>query len=63
MSPVEDGTTIYDDDKNPLVKVYSNYNRMIAFDSNMLHSRNLFENFGEGQNARLIQVIFLKAKQ
>lgn len=63
VSPVEDGTTIYDDDKNPLVKVYSKYNRMVAFGSNMLHSRNLFENFGEGQNARLVQVIFLKAKQ
>lgn len=63
MSPVEDGTTIYDDDKNPLVKIYSKYNRMVAFGSDMLHSRNLFENFGEGDTARLIQVIFLKAKE
>lgn len=63
MSPAEDGTTIYDDDKNPLVKVYSKYNRMVAFSSDMLHSRNIFENFGEGQSARLIQVIFLRAKQ
>lgn len=63
MSPTEDGTTIYDDDKNPLVKVYSKYNRMVAFSSDMLHSRNIFENFGEGQSARLIQVIFLRAKQ
>lgn len=62
MSPVEDGTTMYDDNKNPLVKVYSRYNRMIAFSSDILHSRNLFENFGEGETARLIQVIFLKAK-
>lgn len=63
MSPVEDGTTIYDDEKNPLVKIYSKYNRMVAFGSDMLHSRNLFENFGEGETARLIQVIFLKAKE
>jgi hypothetical protein len=63
MSPIEDGTTIYDEDKNPSVKIYSKYNRMIAFDSDMLHSRNLFENFGEGETARLIQVIFLKAKE
>jgi hypothetical protein len=63
LSPSEDGTTMYDNDKNPLAKVYSKYNRMVAFDSNVLHSRNLFENFGEGQSARLIQVIFLKAKQ
>jgi hypothetical protein len=63
LSPSEDGTTMYDNDKNPLAKVYSKYNRMVAFDSNVLHSRNLFENFGEGQSARLIQVIFLKAKR
>jgi hypothetical protein len=63
LSPSEDGTTMYDNDKNPLAKVYSKYNRMVAFDSNVLHSRNLFENFGEGQSARLIQVVFLKAKQ
>jgi hypothetical protein len=35
---------------------------MIAFNSDALHSRNLFQNFGEGQTARLVQVIFLKAK-
>lgn len=63
ISPVEDGTTIYDDDKNPLVKIYSKYNRMVAFGSDMLHSRNLFENFDEGETARLIQVIFLKTKE
>jgi hypothetical protein len=62
LSPVEDGTTIYDEDKNPLVVVYSKFNRMIAFDSDVFHSRNIFENFGHEQSARLIQVIFLKAK-
>ena len=62
LSPIEDGTTIYDDDKNPLVKIYSKFNRMVAFSSNVLHSRNIFENFGEGHSARLIQVAFLKSK-
>jgi hypothetical protein len=62
MSPVEDGTTIYDEDNNPLLVVYSKFNRMIAFDSGLPHSRNLFENFGEGESARLIQVAFLKYK-
>ena len=62
LSPVEDGTTIYDEDKNPLVVVYSKFNRMIAFDSDVFHSRNIFENFGHEQSARLIQVIFLKLK-
>ena len=62
LSPIEDGTTIYDNDKNPSVKIYSKFNRMIAFSSNVLHSRNIFENFGEGHSARLIQVAFLKSK-
>jgi hypothetical protein len=62
LSPVEDGTTIYDEDKNPLVVVYSKFNRMVAFNSDVFHSRNIFENFGHEQSARLIQVIFLKEK-
>ena len=62
QAPEDDGTTIYDEDKKPLLTMYSKFNRMIAFDSNAPHSRNLFKNFGEGQTARLVQVIFLKAK-
>jgi hypothetical protein len=62
QAPEDDGTTIYDEDKKPLLTMYSKFNRMIAFDSNAPHSRNLFENFGEGQTARLVQVIFLKLK-
>lgn len=61
-SPSEDGTTIYDEQKKPLIKVYSKFNRMVAFQSKLLHSRNIFENFGEEQSARLIQVAFLKSK-
>lgn len=58
--PDDDGTTIYDENELPLLKMYSKYNRMIAFDSQVPHSRNIFKNFGKDQNARLIQVAFLK---
>jgi hypothetical protein len=58
--PKEDGTTIYDDEELPVCKVYAKFNRLVAFESNLLHSRNIFENFGEDDDARLIQVIFLK---
>jgi hypothetical protein len=57
--PDDDGTTIYDDDGNPSMIVKSKYNRMFCFDSRLPHSRNLYENFGEGKDARLIQVVFL----
>jgi len=60
--PENDGTTIYDKDKKPMLVAYSKYNRMITFNSNELHSRNIFENFGSDNDARLVQVIFLKKK-
>lgn len=59
-APSSDGTTIYDDNNNQLVTVHSKFNRMVSFDSDSPHSRNIIENFGEGKTARLIQVIFLK---
>ena len=61
-APDNDGTTVYDADEKPLLTMYSKFNRMITFDSDALHSRNLFENFGEGEAARLVQVIFIKKK-
>lgn len=61
-APEDDGTTIYNENGETLVKVYSKFNRMIAFNSDAPHSRNIFENFGDGEKARLIQVIFLKQK-
>lgn len=61
--PDNDGTTIYDEDGNTSCVLYSKFNRMVLFDSNVPHSRNIFENFGEDDNARLIQVIFLKHKK
>jgi hypothetical protein len=62
QTPDNDGTTIYDEDEKPLITMYSKFNRMIAFNSEAPHSRNIFENFGEGESARLVQIIFLKAK-
>ena len=62
QAPDNDGTTIYDKDKNPLLTMYSKFNRMVVFNSDAPHSRNILENFGSGEQSRLVQVIFLKAK-
>jgi len=40
QAPEDDGTTIYDEDKKPLLTMYSKFNRMIAFNSDAPHSRN-----------------------
>jgi len=58
--PKEDGTTIYEQDGSVAMVAYSKYNRVFGFDSNMLHSRNIYQNFGDEDSSRLIQVIFLK---
>ena len=60
VHPKEDGTTIYEEDGRIAMTAYSKYNRVFGFESNMKHSRNMYQNFGEGDDARLIQVIFLK---
>lgn len=60
--PEDDGTTIYDFDGRKTCTLYSKYNRLVAFDSKLPHSRNIFENFGTGESSRLIQVVFLKEK-
>lgn len=62
IHPDNDGTTLYDGDGKPMCVAYSKFNRMVAFDSDCPHSRNIFENFGEGDKARLVQVIFLEQK-
>jgi hypothetical protein len=62
IHPENDGTTLYDENKKALCTVYSKFNRMIAFNSDAPHSCNIYENFGEGDEARLIQVIFLEEK-
>ena len=58
--PEEDGTTIYNKNKTKCCTFYSRYNRAVVFESKLPHSRNIFENFGEGASARLVQVAFLK---
>lgn len=60
FEPDGNGTTIYDEQNNKLFTAYSKFNRMIAFNSDAPHSRNIYDNFGEGENARLVQVVFLK---
>lgn len=60
-APDGDGTTIYDEDGDASVIVKSKFNRCVMFDANVLHSRNIFENFGADSTSRLIQVVFLKA--
>jgi hypothetical protein len=62
-APDEDGTTIYDHDMKQSFVAYSKFNRAIVFDSALPHSRNIYENFGEGEASRLIQVMFLKKKK
>jgi hypothetical protein len=61
QAPEDDGTTIYDKNNEPLLTMYSKFNRMIAFSSDAPHSRNIFDNFGKAKTARLVQIIFLKA--
>ncbi|QDP48557.1 MAG: hypothetical protein Tp158DCM1228761_59 [Prokaryotic dsDNA virus sp.] len=57
--PKEDGTTLYMG-RNKMCILRSAYNRLIVFPSNLFHSRNIYENFGQDDKARLIQVCFLK---
>lgn len=38
------------------------FNRMIVFPARFYHGRNIEENFGEGENSRLVQVLFLTQK-
>lgn len=58
--PDDDGTTIYDDDGRKACVMYSRFNRMVIFESKIPHSRNIFENFGQDDSSRLVQVAFLR---
>lgn len=57
--PKGDGTTLYKGE-NPMCVFHAEYNRMISFDSKIPHSRNIYENYGEGESSRLVQVMFMK---
>lgn len=60
--PIGYGTTLYDDDENEIVTCKAKYNSLFIFPSSVKHSRNSLHNFGEGDDARLVQVMFLKLK-
>lgn len=40
--------------------VPAKFNRLLTFDATLHHSRALFHNYGSGDTARLIQVVFLQ---
>jgi len=60
--PTGYGTTLYDEDDNEILVCKAKYNSLFIFPSNIKHSRNCLHNFGEGDEARLVQVMFLKLK-
>lgn len=59
----EDGTVMYDNEGKEMCSVYMKFNRAIIFGTRYPHSRMRFENFGTGDDSRLVQVIFLRRKQ
>jgi len=56
------GTTLYDDDDNEIMICKAKYNSLYIFPSSVKHSRNTLHNFGEGDDARLVQVMFFKSE-
>ena len=59
--PENAGTTFYNEDETKSCDVRMKYNRLVAFDSYHKHSRTLYDNFGKGDESRLVQVMFLKS--
>lgn len=60
--PMTDGTIIYDDSKNKRCQVFMKFNRAVIFSTSLPHSRSWYDNFGEGNSSRLVQILFLKRK-
>jgi hypothetical protein len=58
--PKDDGTTLYDESYNKILITNAKFNRLFVFDSTILHSRNIFDNYGQGEYSRIIQVAFLR---
>jgi hypothetical protein len=54
------GTTLYDENDNEILVCKAKYNSLYIFPSSVKHSRNTLQNFGEGDDARLVQVMFFK---
>ena len=60
--PTRYGTTLYDGDNNKIFICKAKYNSLFIFPSSVKHSRNILNNFGKGNNSRLVQVAFLNKK-
>jgi hypothetical protein len=54
------GTTLYDENDDEILICKAKYNSLFIFPSSVKHSRNTLQNFGEGGDARLVQVMFFK---
>jgi len=59
-APEEDGTTLYDECYNKILITNAKFNRLFVFDSIIPHSRNIYNNYGQGEDSRIVQVAFLK---
>ena len=46
----------------PWHRVDAAFNRLVVFTSSLFHARSIPENYGEGDNARLIQLVFGKGE-
>lgn len=61
--PRGDGTTFYErrgEGWTSAQHVPARFNRLLLFSAEIPHSRALFDNYGQGDEARLIQVVFLR---
>ena len=58
--PSRYGTTVYNNDDDDILTYKAKYNSLIVFPSHVKHSRNSLHNFGDDDDARLVQVCFLK---
>lgn len=57
------GTVLYESDGiTPSVTIHMKAGKALIFDSDIKHSRVLIDNYGEGNGARLVEVVFLKNK-
>lgn len=54
-----DGTTFWKNGEQT-EQVVARFNRLLLFTTEQEHSRSIFENYGDGDSARLIQVMFLR---
>ncbi len=64
--PEGDGTKFWerdDDGWKEMRLVPARFNRLLIFDAALPHSRAIFDNYGDGDDARLIQVIFLRSSR